>query len=80
MQVIRDGSRIVYVYSEAAQPHHLPHRHVRRPDCETVVGLPTLSVLAGPALQRAERQLLLDNLEEICDCWSELNSEVIIRS
>lgn len=76
MRVLDNGSYIVYVYSEIGQPHHLPHCHVHWAKGDTVVALPTLTVLAGPPLPRDGRRFLLEGVEEICACWDRLNSEV----
>lgn len=79
MRVVNRGSFSVYVYREVGQPHHLPHCHIRWARGDTVVALPLLTVLAGPLLPRSERQLLLDQLEEICAWWDKLNPEVTVK-
>ena len=75
MKVLDDGRFSVYVYREIEQPHHLPHCHVRWADGETVVALPLLQVIVGDPLPTTARQLLLDELEEVCAAWNEINIE-----
>ncbi len=80
MRIISDGFIAIYVYSsEAMQPHHLPHCHVRTPEGNTVVGLPLLRVIVGKGLSRRAKSLLINNLEEICDAWNKLNPEREIK-
>lgn len=79
MRVVSDGYFDIYVYSgEVMQRHHLPHCHIRSPDRDIVVDLPTLNILVGEFLNKRARTLLLDNLDRICDAWNDLNPELII--
>ena len=75
MKVIEEGNIAVYVYNEVGQPHKMPHCHVRNPDSETVVALPSLTVIVGAPLSKSVRELLLATFEELCNCWDELNPE-----
>lgn len=76
MKVADDGTHAVYVYPESDQSHKMPHCHVRSTGAETVVALPTLDVIVGPPLTRKMMELLISSLNEICDCWDELNPEI----
>jgi len=64
----------VYVYSERGAPHHLPHCEVRWNDgTSAVVRLPSLQLLAGRQLSRADRKLLASVLDALAARWNELN-------
>ncbi len=77
MRVVSDGLFIICVYSsEATQPHHLPHCHVRSPDGDVVVALPVLKVIVGKKLSKRAKSLLISNLEKICETWNKLNPEI----
>ena len=76
MRVVSDDLFAIYVYSEAMHKHHLPHCHVRSPDGEIVVILPTLSVLVGGKLSKRAKSLLLENIDQICEAWNKLNPEI----
>lgn len=75
MKALQSGKFTVYVYREIGERHHLPHCHVRWEEYETVITLPTLRHLAGSALPRSARRLLLEHLDEIYRIWVELNQE-----
>lgn len=74
-EVIRHHRFSIHVYAEHGGRHHLPHCHVRRHDgdAESVVSLPLLDLLAGPALAPHEWKQLLDSLQQIVDAWAGLN-------
>jgi hypothetical protein len=79
MRVISDGYFDIYVYSnEVFQRHHLPHCHVRSPNGDVIIELPTLNILAGSSLSKRARKLLLENINLICESWNELNPELSI--
>ncbi len=65
----------LHVYRERGVRHQRPHVHVRRHDgrAETVLGLPLLDVIAGPAVAGEEMAVLLDCLQRLLDAWEELN-------
>ena len=75
MRVLGDGTYSIYVYPETGQPHHWPHCHVRWADDETVVQLPLPMVIAGPPLPKNAKLLLIENLEQICNAWNNINPE-----
>ncbi len=75
MRIASNGKYSIYVYVEVGQPHHLPHCHVRWVEGETLIELPSLKVLAGMPLPREAKQLVFQNLEEICTQWENLNIE-----
>jgi len=77
MRVVGDGYFDIYVYSsEVVQRHHIPHCHVRSPNGDVIVTLPTLNILAGISLNKRARNLLLDNYDSLCQVWNELNPEL----
>ena len=47
--------------------HPPPHVHVRRAGKETRVVIPTLAILSGIALSKMERDLILSNIEFLCE-------------
>lgn len=65
----------LHVYRERGAQHHRPHAHLRRHSggAETVVGLPLLDVIVGPAVSGEEMAVLLDCLQRLLDAWEELN-------
>jgi len=73
MTILSFGKYSVCVYPEYGQPHHLPHCHVRWPDGNVKVALPDLMIIVGGELPREARTVLLENLDEICRCWNQLN-------
>ena len=73
VRVASRGRFAVYVYNEAGQPHHLPHRDVRWPDGNAQVALPSLLIIVGDPLPAEAWELLHDELETICAKWDELN-------
>jgi len=76
MRVLHDDFFVIYVYSEALNKHHMPHCHVRSPDGDIVVALPTLTVLVGGKLSKRAKNLLLENIDKICEAWNKLNPEI----
>lgn len=76
MKVETDGLFTICVYSnEVTQKHHLPHCHVRSPDGDVVVAIPSLKVIVGRGLSKRAKTLLVGNFEKICDAWNKLNPE-----
>jgi hypothetical protein len=75
MRAVDGDGFAVYVYREFGERHKLPHCHIRWPDTETVVSLPSLNVIAGPTLERAIKGFLIEHLDEICDAWNSINPE-----
>lgn len=73
VKVVQRGRFSIYVYAESGQPHHLPHCHVYWSDGESVIGLARLSVLSGPPLPAAARELLRDYLADAKRAWTRLN-------
>lgn len=57
--------------------HPPPHCHLERAD-ETVtrVAIPTMIILSGPQLSRVERNLIMDNIEKLCNYYDEINPDV----
>ncbi len=75
MRVLEHGVYRVYIYPNDCQTHHLPHCHVRRKnEDEAVVILPTMEVLFGE-INNDLLQVLLDNLDYLCNKWDELNPD-----
>lgn len=75
VRVVTRGRFSVYVYAEYGQPHHQPHCDVRWSDGNAQVALPGLRLLAGDDLLARARQLVRDELDRICDAWTQLNPE-----
>ena len=79
VRVVQRGRYSVYVYDESGEPHHRPHCHVHWSGEQTSVALSDLTVLAGPPLPAAARQLLWDHIDEIRAAWNRLNPGRPIR-
>ena len=75
VRVLQRGRFSVSIYDEFGERHHLPHCHVRWPDGDAQVELPTLIVLDGDDLPRAAVDLLRANLAELRRVWNRLNPE-----
>jgi len=61
----------IFVY---ADDHPPPHCHLLRKDgTETRVAIPTMIILTGPKLSKKEENLVLDNLDALCDEFERLN-------
>lgn len=61
----------IYVYTNDHPP---PHCHVRRKNgTETRVAIPSLVILSGDDLSKEEENLVLENLEKLCDEFERLN-------
>lgn len=57
--------------------HPPPHCHIRRSDgTETRVAIPSLKILTGCALSKTEKATLLDQIDELCDKFDELNPAI----
>jgi hypothetical protein len=69
MRVCGNGKYRVYIYAD----HPPPHCHVRTAGTDLRVMLPTLEAMDGQTLKKDLRNLLLDNLDRLCEKWSELN-------
>ena len=77
MRVIVLENISVYVYREIGERHKMPHCHVRTSiGEETVVALPTMEIIVGADLSREAMDMLIGNLEQICDAWDHINPEV----
>ncbi len=80
MKVFDDAKFSVYVYSdEFTQSHHHPHCHIRWPDGDTVILLPTLTHLAGPHIPKGWKTRIASHIDEICSAWNKLNPEKTIN-
>lgn len=73
--IILDTTFSVHVPPARGGAPEIPRCHVRRRDArpETVVGLPLLDVLAGPALESHERLVLMGKLQFVLDEWERVH-------
>lgn len=79
VKVAQRGRYSVYVYDERGERHHRPHCHVRWPDGEARVALPTLELLAGDDLPAAARELVEEHAVDLHEAWNRLNPRSTAR-
>jgi hypothetical protein len=72
-EVHREGPYKIIVHPEGTPRHKLPHCHVRGPQGETVVALPTIRPIAGPPLPREGRELVEKHYQATVAEWNRLN-------
>jgi hypothetical protein len=60
----------IYIHDEDHPP---PHVHVRRGGRETRVVIPTLKILSGIALSKVEQELILENIDFLCEEYDRIN-------
>jgi hypothetical protein len=74
-QVAADRLLSLHVYREVNRNDRPARVYLRRREGEpsTVLALPLLGLIAGPAPTLAENEFLLSNLQVTIDAWAELN-------
>jgi len=79
-QVFGYGRYHVYVYPERGAPHKSRHCHVRQgtsakgKQVETVLLLPSLLRVAGPAIAADVMDYIREHVDEIVNAWERYNA------
>ncbi len=66
------GNDVIGIYIRFGD-HPPPHIHVRRGGQETRVAIPTLKILTGITLSKVERELIIEQLDFLCDEYDRIN-------
>jgi len=66
------GNKEIGIYINY-EDHPPPHVHVRRGGIETRVVIPTLRILSGPGLSIKEQNLIIQNMDTLCDEYDRIN-------